>query len=266
MTHHRIITPAYSLIILLHSLAYLFYDINPFSLTYLYPYLLLFGVQIIWSSFINSKEISLIIYANFNSVFVLSSFAAIMSYYNRVSIIVILLLPLIHYFLVYVTVQYKLLDFHVELLNAFYFIVFFTSIVLLPYFVYTVNDFWVTTFFMILLFLFSLVVYHFYGNRITSKFKFNDKVDKISILYYSFFCAIMGWQILVVVPLFFTTISTNYKSNINYIMFHDFFYIDGFKRLAYICYIASFYLFLLLIRIDNKKPQEIMKENKQINS
>ena len=265
--YHRLITPAYIIFISIHSFAYLFYDINPFSLIYLYPYLLLIAVQIIWASFINSKEIGLKIFANFNSIFVLCSFVALMSYYNRVSVIVIMLLPLIHYFLVKMTIQYKLLNSHFEILNAFFFVVFFTSIILHPFYILTIDNTG-AYFFLIILFLLSLIVYYLYSKVISKKFISYNNENKIVLLINSFFFSHVFLQILFVVPIFFTTISSDSKSNISYRL--NYFCLndinnDEFKRWAYICFIAGFYLLMLLIKFRNRKSQDTIKTNKQIN-
>ena len=252
MKYKHLITPLHFIIISFYCVLYLFLDINPFSLIFIYSYITVFACQIFTARFLNKEDLLLITWANFNSVFVLSIFLIINSYYYRISILMILFMPLIHMFFVKLMIKYDFLKFQTQKLEVFFFILF--STVFIPL---TSNEYDDSRaiFFTLVFFIFGFLFYSVYYKFTSRKLLFYQKFKDIFWLSSSsFLYAYLLSGGLVGIPLFFAATGSGLTSNVNYFLNNNMLdYYEFVNNMYYTYFISIFYLFLLILQIRESK-------------
>lgn len=261
MKYKYFITPIHILIISFQSISYLFFDINPFNLIFIYSYLILYAIQIFWAKLSNNEDSSNIIWTNFNSVFVLSIFIIIYSYYYRLSILMILLLPLIHIFFVKFIIKYELVKFQIQKLEFFFFILFSTVFIPLTSYEYNGSR---AMFFTLIFFIFGFFFYSVYYKLTMKKLLLYQNLNEISWLSFSsFLYAYLLSASFAQIPLFLASRGImGYSSNVNYIYESYLYYnevvnyYEFVNNIYYTYFISIFYFFLLILQIGKTRISE----------
>ncbi|HAQ61660.1 TPA: hypothetical protein DCR49_06630 [Candidatus Delongbacteria bacterium] len=233
-------------IILLQSVFYLTFDVDPLSKFLLLLYISIFALLLYRDKYRNKNENRSITCSNFNSIFILNSVCVMLSLYLKVPTILVIISPLLHVILTSIFLRYvKFSDAEFQRQEAF-FITLLSFAVLLPD--RSFNPFPTMPHLMfIYISILSILLYYLYyrANSKKQKFKYTFS-DMFGQMFASFLFAF-----LLVMPVLMSGFMVNMvmfdETSYSYRFFNNF---SDSIPYFYAAFIASFYLLFVVVRMN----------------